>query len=112
MVALDVDPVAALIAGQNRAPNRLWPAVAAGRIGCLRRSPSFDLALVNILPERVAEDLPALVACLAPGADAVFSGLLEAGRAGYEERLGALGLAVLRRRREGDWAAVVARVAA
>jgi ribosomal protein L11 methyltransferase len=76
VVALDIDPLAALIAGENRAANRLWPALVAGAIGCLRVERRFDMALVNILPDRVLADLPALAARLRPGADAVFSGRL------------------------------------
>ena len=108
--ALDHDPLAALIAGQNGRRNRLWPAVAAGGIDCLRAAPAFDLVVVNILPERVAGDLPALAACLRPGADAVFSGLLESQREGYSARLRELGLRPLGHRRSGDWAAVHARL--
>ncbi len=109
VVALDHDPLAALIAGQNRARNRLWPAVAAGAIGCLRAEPCFDLAVANILPQLVTGDLPALAARLRPGADAVFSGLLESDREGYEGRLDGLGLKVRGRRRSGDWIALHVR---
>lgn len=110
VVALDNDPVAALTAGQNRAPNRLWPAVAAGAIGCLRRERRFDLALVNIQPERVLGDLPELAARLAPGADAIFSGLLATDRRRYEARLEGLGLATVAGRRHDEWAALHARL--
>ena len=110
VVALDHDPLAALIAGQNGARNQMWPAVAAGAVSCLRAEPYFDLAVANILPEFVVGDLPALVARLRPGADAVFSGLLESERAAYEGRLARLGLATRARRRSGDWAALHARV--
>ncbi len=109
VVALDIDPLAALIAGQNRAANRMWPALAAGGIGCLRAERRFDLALVNILPEHVLDDLPALAARLRPGADAVFSGLLVTDRPRYEARLAELGLAPRGRRQSGEWAALHAR---
>ena len=110
VVALDTDPLAALIAGQNRAPNRLWPAPVAGGIGCLRAERRFDLALVNILPHLVVDDLPALAARLRPGADAVFSGLLTAERRRFEARLAELGLLPRRRRRGGEWLALHARL--
>lgn len=110
VIALDNDPVAALIAGQNRRRNRLWPAIAAGDVGCLRAAPAFDLAVVNILPELVAGDLPALAGCLRPGADTVFSGLLESQRASYAARLEALGLRLRGHRISGEWAALHARL--
>ena len=109
VIALDSDPLAALIAGQNRRPNRLWPAVAAGSVGCLRRRQAFDLALVNIQPRLVAADLPALAVRLRPGGDAIFSGLLESEREGYEERLRGLGFEPRERRQSGEWAALSAR---
>jgi ribosomal protein L11 methyltransferase len=109
VVALDRDPLAALIAGQNRAPNEMWPAIAAGTIGCLRAERLFDLAMVNIAPELVAGDLPALVGLLRPGADAILSGLLDSDRDRYEARLRELGLMPRARRRSGDWAALHVR---
>jgi ribosomal protein L11 methyltransferase len=109
VVALDRDPLAALIAGQSRALNRLWPVVAAGGIGCLDAGRRFDLALVNIRPALVAGDLAALAGCLRRGAEAVFSGLLESERGRYEELLVGLGLSPRARRRSGDWAALRAR---
>ena len=109
VVALDNDPLAAMIAGQNRVRNRIWPAVAAGTIDSLRDERLFDLAVVNILPEFIRGDLEALAGRLRRGADAVFSGLLEADRPGYEARLVELGLAPLARRQSGDWVALHAR---
>ena len=111
VIGLDKDPVAALIAGQNRAPNGLWPALAAGAVDCLRQAPIFDLALVNILPRRVLGDLAAVAAVLRPGGEAIFSGLLEGDRETYATRLGELGLRPRTWRREGDWLAVSARAA-
>lgn len=109
VVALDLDPLAALIAGQNRARNRIWPEIVAGAIDCIAAAARFDVAVVNILPELVRDDLPALAGLLRPGADALFSGLIESERPGYEARLAALGLTIHGRRRIGDWAALHAR---
>ena len=110
VVALDNDPVAALIAGENRVRNRMRPLVAAGSIDCLRAEPLFDLALVNILPDRVRADLAALAARLRPGGEAIFSGLLESDRPRHEARTRALGLETRRRRREDEWVALRARM--
>ncbi len=110
VVALDNDPLAALIAGQNRDRNRMRPFIAAGAIDCLRAEPLFDLVVVNILPELVLGDLPALAARLRRGGDAIFSGLLEADRRRYEARLRRLGLEPGARRASGDWVALHARM--
>jgi ribosomal protein L11 methyltransferase len=109
VVALDNDPLAALIAGQNRVRNRMRPFIAAGAIDCLRAEPLFDLAVVNILPEFVAGDLAALAACLRRGADAIFSGLLESDRLQYEAGLRRLDLEPRACRRSGGWVALHAR---
>jgi ribosomal protein L11 methyltransferase len=110
VVALDNDPLAAMIAGQNRTRNRIWPAIAAGAIDCLRPEPSFDLAVANILPEQIVGDLAGLAARLRLGGDAVFSGLLDADRQRYEARLGEVGLEMMASRRSGDWVALHARL--
>jgi len=110
VVALDNDPLAALIAGQNRVRNRIWPAVAGGAIDCLRRQRIFDLAVVNILPKLILGELAALAERLRRGADAVFSGLLESDRRRYEARLGELGFEPGTCRQSGDWVALQARL--
>ena len=110
VVALDNDPLAAMIAGQNRARNRISPAIAAGAIDCLRPEPSFDLALANILPEQIVGDLAGLAARLRLGGDAIFSGLLDADRQRYQARLGEVGLEMMASRRSGDWVALHARL--
>ena len=109
VVALDNEPVAALTARENGLRNRLSASVAAGGVDCLRRRPLFDLAVVNILPRHVFDELGEIAARLRPGAEAVFSGLLEADRPCYEARLDELGLVVCRRRRSDDWVALAAR---
>ena len=57
-------------------------------------------------------DLAALAQRLRPGAEAIFSGLLESDRPRYEARLGELGLVARARRRDGDWVALGARMTA
>lgn len=108
-VGFDIDPAAPFHARENRDLNDLHPAVFAGRLAALRADLSeerrFDLALVNVVPEQILPEMPALVRLLRPGAEAVFSGILaERGRA-VLDRLRGLGFAERGRRQSGDWVA-------
>ncbi len=108
-VALDTDPAAAFAAVDNGRRNRLPPLVAAGGLDCLATAARFDLALVNIRPERWADRLERLAGCLAAGGTVVLSGLLASEADGFASRLAAAGLEIVGRRLEGEWAALVAR---
>ena len=55
-----LDDKTALVTGASRGIGR----AVAGRLAALRRTPAFDLALVNVLPERVMGELPRLAALL------------------------------------------------
>ncbi len=112
VLGLDNDPVAALSAGENRRRNRLWPALAAGEIDCLAARARFDLALINIRPQRIADGLARLVRRLRPGAEAIFSGLLASEAEAFEARLGAIGLQTQARRRHQEWMALAVRLEA
>ncbi len=107
VIAIEVDPVAALVARDGQRLNRLDFALVAGRAGCLRRPRGFDLLLVNVLPERIRPDLAELRRLLAAGGQALFSGLLEEAAAEVERRLGAHGFAAVDRRRLDGWCAVL-----
>lgn len=108
-VGFDVDPAAPFHARENQGLNGLHPAVFAGRLAALRadlpEERRFDLALINVVPEQILPEMPALVRLLRPGAEAVFSGILaERGRA-VLDRLRGLGFAERGRRQSGDWIA-------
>ncbi len=111
-VAFDVDLVSPILAAQNSALNRLEVGFFAGGIEALAAPATFDVALVNVIPEEIRGGLAPLRALLKPGGAAVFSGILrERGRSA---------LAVLRRsgfrrqrsRRAGDWVAYLCEAVA
>lgn len=81
VVGFDADPQAVCIASQNGRLNReplngRFPALFAGRLNALKAEPRFDLALVNILPERILDELPMLLTVIKPGARVISSGNL------------------------------------
>jgi len=105
VVGIDSDPVASLLAGQNGRLNGLSPHLLAGTLATLRSGPVFDVALVNILPRRIRADLPRLVGVLAPGAEAVFSGILAVEKARVAADLEAVGFRQLAAGRDREWVA-------
>ncbi len=110
VVGFDLDPQAVCIAGINACRNRLAPRLFAGRLTALRPVPAFDLALVNILPERIAGDLPHLSAVLRPGGRVVSSGNLRARRDELLAVFAAAGLGFLGEKRENEWVAFLLAV--
>lgn len=104
-IALDVDPAAPFHALANARLNRLRPALLAGGVAALAPTARFDLALVNVVPEEVAADLPRVAALLVPGGEAVLSGVLTASGPRVLSELAALGLAPVAERTAGEWVA-------
>lgn len=108
-VGFDLDPAAPFHALENRHLNDLHPLVFVGRLGALRGDPPaqrrFDLALVNVVPEQILPEMPALVRLLRPGGEAVLSGILAERGRGVLDRLRALGFEERDRRTAGDWVA-------
>jgi ribosomal protein L11 methyltransferase len=111
-VAFDVDPVAAFHARDNARLNGLdgrgFQLFAGRSDGLVRRPPrgEFDLALVNVIPEEVLGDLPAVVDLLAPEGELVLSGLLVERSGELLAQLVPLGLEERSRREAGEWAAL------
>jgi len=114
VVGFDLDLAAPLVAAQNAGLNRLRPALFAGGAAALgARAGRFDVVLANVVPEQLLADLPALAALVAPGGEALFSGLLVPQGRGFLARLRALGLRRRSTRRAGEWVAYrLARVGA
>jgi ribosomal protein L11 methyltransferase len=105
VVGFDVDPAAPIHARDNSRLNDLHPRFFAGRLAAVRERPLFDLALVNVVPEQILPEMPALVRLLRPGATAILSGILaERGRQ-VLDRVRGLGLVERDRREAGDWVA-------
>lgn len=123
VVACDLDPAAALLLPRYQTLNAMRFPAFVGTLASLALGPppapatalrSFDLALVNVVPSEIANDLDALRRALRPGALALFSGVLA-------DELDAAIVAVERhgfreaaplRRAEGEWAAFVAEAVA
>lgn len=119
-VGFDIDAESVLLAGQNGRLNLHLPSARAGRIPAfavggieiLRPEPRFDLALVNILPERMLPWIDLLPARLVDGAAALFSGILEEVAPPVLERLAELGFTPEESRRAGEWIAYRCRFTA
>lgn len=107
VVGIEIDPVAALVGGQNRALNELHPRLVAGGVACLGGEGLFDLALVNVLPHRIAGDLAEIRRVVASGGRAFFSGIVNEVSEEVEKRLGAEGFRAVGRRRLEEWVALV-----
>lgn len=119
VVGFDVDPAAALLAGQYARHNALAVPFFAGRLsalagfGAIPTPAGFDLLLVNVIPEEIRDELAALIDLLAPAGEAVFSGILEREAGAAAAELARHGLVERERRIAGEWAALrVARAGA
>jgi ribosomal protein L11 methyltransferase len=111
-VGCDVDLVAPILATQNARLNRLRPRLFAGGLAALSHDARFDVALVNVIPEEIRDELPALRAALATPALAIFSGILaERGEAALVA-LASAGFHALESRASGEWIAYRCEAAA
>ncbi len=107
---LDVDPEAVAVARETcalqdpPAPVRLfWGELAAAAPG------AFDLVLANIVSGILLPLLPGIRRVLAPGGEAVLSGLLAGERARALGEVAAAGLEPVRERVMGEWLALELR---
>ncbi|MCU0511048.1 MAG: 50S ribosomal protein L11 methyltransferase [Anaerolineae bacterium] len=113
VVAVDIDPLAVKITGENAAANGVAALIQAhtGSLETLITSARrFDLALVNILARTIiamcAEHLGDLVR---PGGRAIFSGIIHDQADDVEAALRRTGLLPVARRQQGDWVLIEAR---
>jgi ribosomal protein L11 methyltransferase len=104
-VAYDNDPAAPFYARDNARLNDLAPRLFAGSVGALAPPARFDLALVNVVPEQILPDLPALAALLAPGGAMILSGILVERGGEMLAAAAAFGFAERSRRIAGEWIA-------
>ncbi|HVT15731.1 MAG TPA: 50S ribosomal protein L11 methyltransferase [Thermoanaerobaculia bacterium] len=105
-VGCDIDPVAPFNARANSRLNDLYPRLFAGGLGALSACARFDLALVNIVPEQILPELPALVRLVRPGGGVILSGILGERASGVLEQAATLGLFEQGRREAGGWVAL------
>ena len=108
VVALDVDPAAALLLPATQRLNDTRLLALAGTVQALASAHRFDLALVNVVPSEIAGDLPQLGELVRREGRAVFSGILASESAATRTRLAAAGWREVERRGAGEWIALVA----
>ena len=116
IVAFDVDAPSICIARANarlNAPlrgNVMMPRFFAGSLAALRPEHRFDLALVNILPENFAGQLPRLAGMLKPGGRVISSGNLCERREELLGRWQCRGFQLEAERRQDEWLAFLLAV--
>ncbi len=116
VLGLDIAPAAVFHARENRRLNGLegrGPVLVAGTLRALRPAPpgarfdlGFDLALVNVIPEVIAPDLPLLPPLLGSRAAVVVSGALTASRSAVLAAWRGLGFRPAEERVAGEWLAI------
>ena len=109
VVGYDLDAAAVLVARDNARVNDCRPSFWAGTLASLSRDARFDLALVNVLPERILRDVPDLVVRLRDGARVVSSGNLSARRDELLACFADMGLELEGERVDGEWASFLLR---
>ncbi len=109
VAAVEIDVQAALVARGNQRLNGLSFGLAAGSPACLRTSPNFDLALVNVIPEAVRPHLRTIADLVRAGGEAIFSGFLDRQADRVLDNLREVGFESVVERGEGEWRAVVVR---
>lgn len=112
-VGFDLDPPSVATARRNGRRNGLEPCFFAGTAAALAVRPSaarpsaarqsFDLLLINVLPERIAGDLPRLLSLLAAGGRLISSGNLLDRRDELCARFEHHGLRLRGEKVDGDW---------
>ncbi len=109
VVGFDLDTQAVLVARTNCGLNALAPQLFAGRLEALGEPARFDLALVNVLPERILHEMPLLLTHLRGRARLVSSGNLWSRRDELLERFASCGLRRVGQKAgekvDGDWVA-------
>jgi len=110
VLALDIDPQAAVVARENVCLNGL-EAVVRVEEGDLDEAPTsaFDLAMANISAAVIVEVAAALAAVLRPGGVLIVAGFSAESADRVSSALTGTGLAVERALADGDWRAFIAR---
>ena len=103
VVAFDIDPASPFNAMVNRRLNRLHPRLFVGTSLSVRGS--FDLELINVIPEEIGPEMPGLVRMLRPGGEAILSGILAEKGDEVLASVRTLGLTERERRESGEWVA-------
>ena len=110
VVGFDVDAPSVCIAGVNARLNDASPLLFAGGLAALRPTPRFDLTLVNILPEKIAADVPRLAGMLKPRGRLISSGNLAERRDELLARWRGAGFSLEAERGAAEWLAFLLRL--
>jgi len=103
-VAFDHDPAAVFAARDNALRNRFGPLLYVGRGDALAGAGRFDWLLVNVVPELIRPEMPALAARAAEGL--VLSGILGENVGEVLAEVWKLGLTETARATAGEWVAL------
>lgn len=107
MVAgVEKDLEAALVGGENRVLNRLWPHFVAGETDALKPGARFDLVAANLLSHRLLSLLPRLESLLGKGGELILSGFLQSESDRIANELRAMGMEARRTLVQEEWAAL------
>jgi ribosomal protein L11 methyltransferase len=112
VLALDTDPLAVRVAGENIVLNQVQTVVDAKQ-GTTPTShlppPGVDLVLANILAETIVELAPALAASLQAEAILIAGGIITDRKHAVVANLTDNGLSILDERADGDWIVLIAQ---
>lgn len=103
VTAFDVDPVATFQARENARRNGYAPRLFAGAVHALGSRARFDLVLVNVIPELVRDDLPAMARLVDSAGVALVSGVLAEQASRVLDDWRAQGFIEAHRRDAGEW---------
>ncbi len=109
VVALDIDPVAVIVAGETCRLNGCRPQLLAGELAALElrtEAERFDCVVANVLPIHLRPSYPGLAECLRPTGSLVLSGILDEQASGVSAEMSVFGLQVKDRLVSGEWAAL------
>ncbi len=106
-VGFDVDPAAALLAGQYARRNGLAPALFTGSVAALATPATaggtFDVVVLNVLPHEIADELGQVIDQLAQGGDLLVSGVLATEADAVERAIERHGCKKAGERHAGEW---------
>lgn len=110
VLAVDNDAVAVEVARANVAANGLANTIAVGNATLPLPSDTgpFRVLVANIIARVIADLARQIAVALVPGGTLIASGIIAEREADVVAALGAAGLMVTRRRKDGDWVALVA----
>lgn len=107
VVAIDVDPVAVKVAGENAAKNQVQLDVRHATLDQVEKEPA-DLIIANIIASIIIDIMPDVVDRMKSGARFLASGIIAEKRQQVLDAMTAAWLLPVEIREEGGWVAIVA----